>query len=214
MTFIYVSMKVSKKKVTDIAIYTAAVEIFMKKGIHGARMQEIADKANISKSMLHYYFKSKEVLYDKVFEEIVNGIFPAVYEVMASQSHTIDQKVDAIVDQFVDSLIERPYAGAFILSELTTNTDKALKLMIEGAGWDTDPLRKQLIEEVQKGNIKTADFKDFILTLFSLCVFPFASIPLFQDRFNMSTDELLYYYKSRKDNIKSMMRIYLKGVGV
>lgn len=41
--------------------------MFHEKGFDGARMQEIADKANINKGLLHYYFKSKDALFDAIF---------------------------------------------------------------------------------------------------------------------------------------------------
>ena len=43
-------------------ILDAADEIFVRRGIDGARMQEIADHAGVNKALLHYYFRSKAQL--------------------------------------------------------------------------------------------------------------------------------------------------------
>ena len=56
---------------TEAKIIQAATEVFLEKGKDGARMQEIAQKANINKALLHYYFRSKDKLYEKVFREKV-----------------------------------------------------------------------------------------------------------------------------------------------
>jgi AcrR family transcriptional regulator len=67
---------------TENQILDAARKVFQEKGLKGARMQEIADLAGINKAMLHYYFRSKDMLfqaiYAKAFEDIslmMNGIF-------------------------------------------------------------------------------------------------------------------------------------------
>ena len=61
-------MKQLKDTSTEEKILDAAKEVFMKYGLYGARMQDIADTAKINKALLHYYFRNKEKLFDKVFE--------------------------------------------------------------------------------------------------------------------------------------------------
>ncbi len=51
---------------TEEKIFKAAKDVFHRKGFDGTRMQEIADKANINMSMLHYYYRSKDKLFEKV----------------------------------------------------------------------------------------------------------------------------------------------------
>ena len=48
---------------TEEKIIIAARNIFTKKGMNGARMQEIADEAGINKALLHYYYRNKEQLF-------------------------------------------------------------------------------------------------------------------------------------------------------
>ncbi|MCK5169531.1 MAG: helix-turn-helix transcriptional regulator, partial [Bacteroidales bacterium] len=59
---------VNQQKDTEQKIMDAAKEVFQQKGMTGARMQEIADKAGINKALLHYYYRTKEKLFEKVFE--------------------------------------------------------------------------------------------------------------------------------------------------
>ena len=53
---------------TRSKILTAAVTVFRERGKDGAKMQEIADQAGINKAMLHYYFRSKDLLFEEVFK--------------------------------------------------------------------------------------------------------------------------------------------------
>ena len=52
-------------------ILKTAMGLFVERGWHGTKMQEIADRAGINKALLHYYFRSKEKLYKKIFEYLI-----------------------------------------------------------------------------------------------------------------------------------------------
>ncbi len=68
----------SKNKDTEFAILEAAKRIFQQKGMVGARMQEIADEAKINKSMLHYYYRSKQLLFEAVFKKAFFNVSSSV----------------------------------------------------------------------------------------------------------------------------------------
>jgi len=68
---------------TEKVILEAAKKVFIKKGLDGARMQEIADEAGINKALLHYYFRSKERLFEAIFSKIVQFAFPEMVGLFA-----------------------------------------------------------------------------------------------------------------------------------
>jgi len=53
---------------TEEQIFAAAMEVFFEKGYYGARMQDISDKAGINKALLHYYYRSKDKMFESVFK--------------------------------------------------------------------------------------------------------------------------------------------------
>ena len=59
--------KIKIEKSTEEKILAAAKKVFVLKGMAGARMQDIADEAGINKALLHYYFRSKEKLFESDF---------------------------------------------------------------------------------------------------------------------------------------------------
>lgn len=63
------SQAVSAKKE---AILTAALETFSQFGIHGTRLEQVAELAGVSKTNLLYYYPSKEVLYVAVLRQILD----------------------------------------------------------------------------------------------------------------------------------------------
>ncbi|AZI88136.1 HTH-type transcriptional regulator RutR [Kosakonia sp. CCTCC M2018092] len=60
---------VSKKRQ---AILSAALEVFSRLGFHGARVEQVADQAGVSKTNLLYYFPSKEALYVAVLRQLLD----------------------------------------------------------------------------------------------------------------------------------------------
>ena len=63
------SSKVLRKKAH---IINAALIVFSQEGLNGARMERIAEEADISKSNIFYYFDSKEVLYIAALEAVLS----------------------------------------------------------------------------------------------------------------------------------------------
>lgn len=58
----------SKRKV----IMQAALELFSRSGVHGTSVEQVADKADVSKTNLLYYFSSKEQLYLEVIQQLLD----------------------------------------------------------------------------------------------------------------------------------------------
>lgn len=54
------------------AILDAALALFSQFGIHGTRLEQVADYARLSKTNLLYYYPSKETLYIAVLKEILD----------------------------------------------------------------------------------------------------------------------------------------------
>ena len=74
----------SKEFSTEQTILQAAKKVFIQKGMEGARMQEIADEAGINKALLHYYFRSKDKLFEAIFQDAILKFIPDMMEMLQS----------------------------------------------------------------------------------------------------------------------------------
>ena len=109
-----------KDKNTEERILKAARTVFIEKGYYGARMQEIADKAEINKAMLHYYFRDKEKLFYRIFEKVFQEFFPMITDIIDSEKK-IEYKIREICNNYVSLFQKNPYIPLFILSEISRN---------------------------------------------------------------------------------------------
>lgn len=56
---------------TEEKIFDAAYDVFLLYGFHGTKLQQIAESAKVNKSVIHYYFRTKEKLYEAILREII-----------------------------------------------------------------------------------------------------------------------------------------------
>ena len=104
-------------------ILVSAREIFHKRGFEGARMQEIADKAGINKALLHYYFRSKEKLFDAVFDEALKALLPKVKELLNAELPLFD-KIKYFTENYITLLMKNMYLPVFVINEMYQNPEK------------------------------------------------------------------------------------------
>jgi AcrR family transcriptional regulator len=156
-------------------ILEAAKRVFVKKGMDGAVMQDIADAAQISRTALHYYFRSKEKLFKAVLHDLLGRLLPQLEEIMLSDL-SFDRKVAQFVDEYLDLLRENPYLPNFLMNELNKNPDSMVDRFSE-FGFFSLRTRERIEKELQQVN-KDLPAEQFIMNLISLCVFPFIAKPL------------------------------------
>jgi TetR/AcrR family transcriptional regulator len=184
---------------TENHILIAAREVFIAKGFEGARMQEIADHAGINKALLHYYFRSKDKLFEAVFSEVASNLFPAMKQMLEADLE-LKEKIALFIRIYLKALQENPFIPAFILNTLNTNPDSFLKY-IKKAGLNPKLLQKQIDDEIARGIIRTIKAEHLIVNIIAMCIFPFVARPIVQNIFDMNNDEYQAYLASRQTEI-------------
>lgn len=164
----------------DQRILEAAKEVFVKKGIDGTVMQDIADEAGISRTALHYYFRSKKKLFEAVFDDLFDHFLPRVEEIMSGEM-PFQEKIKWFVDHYLDLFKENPYLPNFIMNELNKNPDKIVA-QFAMKGLLSDRMR-QWMEKEMRDLDSEIPASQFVANLISLCVFPFIAKPLFNEFF-------------------------------
>ena len=160
-------------------ILDAADAVFVRRGTDGARMQEIADEAGVNKALLHYYYRTKELLSEAVFKRAAAAFIPNIFQIMSSDME-LEEKIDRACETYLQQLSRRPYLPGYILSELTHHPDRFITIftaITAGAPKRiVKKLREQIAERIADGTIAptiTAD--QFLITLLGSCIFPFAA---------------------------------------
>ena len=192
----------NEKISTESKILAAAEQVFLRSGYDGSRMQEIADLAGINKALLHYYFRSKDALFEKIFEEKFSQFFPRLQEEL-KQTTSFADKVCLYAELHIGLLIKNPYLPHFVINTLQKNPDFAQKIPNEVLMQVLQSYYSDLA--VQK--VRELNPVQFMMSVMSMCVFPFLSKPLFCRAINLSDKE------ARIAEVKSYIRVLLSPIG-
>ncbi|MBN1251529.1 MAG: TetR family transcriptional regulator [Bacteroidales bacterium] len=164
---------------TELKIIEAAKKVFVRKGKDGTRMQEIADEAGINKSLLHYYYRTKEKLFGAVFKFAFSKFAP---ELVNSFNSDVDifTKIENFINNYIDLINKNPFIPLFILNEINKKDASFVTNFIKSSGINVNQFRNQINLEIEKGTIKKIDPNNLIVNIIGLCVFPFIGKPLIQ----------------------------------
>ncbi|MDP5170472.1 MAG: TetR/AcrR family transcriptional regulator [Bacteroidia bacterium] len=193
---------------TEARILEAAKQVFYRKGLDGARMQEIADEAGINKAMLHYYFRTKEKLFDKIFLEALGKILPKIATTLGSDA-PLAEKFDVISGYYHDLLLSTPYLPVFVVQTLQHNPDRLLQFIITQSGINPaetfGKFLMQIQQEVALGNIRPIDPRHLVLNLISMCVFPFMMRPMFIRIIGMKDEAFEAFVNERRHLVPQLI---------
>jgi TetR/AcrR family transcriptional regulator len=169
---------------TEKKILNAAREEFIATGLKGARMQTIADRAGVNKALLHYYFRSKEKLYEEALSEVVETLWGEIGQQIQQMKKAPDIKtmISVIVTTYFKTMQANPLLIKIIIRELAD--DGTIFPIIAKRLFDTfGKIPKGLLEKIQEG-IKDGDIHsnlkpvDILINTMGMCAITFAIAPV------------------------------------
>jgi TetR/AcrR family transcriptional regulator len=194
---------------TEERILEAAKKVFHSKGYDGARMQEIADEAGVNKSLVHYYYRNKDNIFQAVFEDAFTRLIARLNEIFFSEL-TFTAKIETFVGYYVTFLSQNSYLPLFILNGLYEKPGQ-LKKMLEKNQLSPelllDKMRKQAKEEL---NLDIDPFHIYI-NILALSIFPVVARPLLQSIFGFSNEQMTQFYEERKTVVPEFILNALHG---
>ncbi len=192
-----------KRKIESSAqdkIVCAARNVFLAKGLAGARMQDIADEAGINKALLHYYFRSKDKLFEMIFRELSQRFIPRINEIFESDL-SLFEKIETFCGAYIDKIIENPFMPLFVLNEVNKQPSHFIKKIWGGKKPKIEKLIAQIKMETKKGNIKPVHPLHLIMNMMSLCIFPFVAKPMLQMVAGVSDTQFKLLMEERKKEV-------------
>jgi TetR/AcrR family transcriptional regulator len=194
-----------QQKDTEQLILQAARKVFIKKGLDGARMQEIADEAGINKALLHYYFRSKDKLFEMIFQEEIVKFFPKMISLMSSEDLSFEEKIKTFVANYISIFINNPFLPSFIIKEVHRNPENIRQYFMK-SGFDMGNVRSVIEKLAKQLNMSFDEARHFMINMVSLCIFPFAGRPLIEKILFM--DDKAGYNKFLEDR-KTLVAEYM-----
>jgi len=186
-------------KQTEDKIFEAATDVFVEKGMDGARMQDIATHAGINKALLHYYFRTKDQLFNAVFEMIARKTFKKFAPVF-DENLTLEEKIRFFFREHIAFLQANPRLPGFLLNEVNRNPER-IKKLLKNVDFDSIWLKLygQHEEEFKRYNITKAKMPQLMISIAALSVFPFAARGILEGILEKTGLDFNEYIEERKE---------------
>lgn len=165
---------------TEERIFEAALTVFAQKGKDGARMQEIADVAGINKAMLHYYFRIKDQLYEKVFGYVMRRFLSSFTETI-QEAESFEAMLRMFINDYIDFIRGHQRVMRLMVNEMLAGGE-AISRHVEIFFKSEDAPPQLFIRRIQaaidSGEIRPVDPAQTLLTVVSGCIFFFIATPM------------------------------------
>ena len=178
---------------TEQLIKDTAKRIFFSEGKLHATTQDIADAAGVNRTLLNYYFRTRDILFEQVATEARLEMSAVLDKVFTSELEFKD-KLQQLINVFMDEAIKFPYREVYVVTELN-RTDK---VVTEEKKTRVKAFLKEISAEMEQGKIKKMDPRQFCMNLFSLMAYPLITNCLNKSIYNVNDAEYKKLMKDRK----------------
>lgn len=193
-------------------IIETARECFINHGYAETSMSEIAAELGISRTTMHYYFRTKDRLFEAVAGSIVSSIAPRVTNIIAQERLTIKERVKCVVEVYYSLFRRHPRLPLFLLNELNRDPLHMYAVMErEGVLSLFHVLEGSMNKLMEYNYIHNVSLRSVAMTFYPMLVTPFVARPFCQ---NMLAEDETYdqFLDSWKETISQTISVQLLGV--
>ncbi|MDP8232859.1 MAG: helix-turn-helix domain-containing protein [Candidatus Zophobacter franzmannii] len=191
-------------------IFEAAMDVFCDHGYDGTKMQMIADKAEISKASLHYYFRSKDKLFEKVVQKLFSTLLTAVTGSLKPEDD-IETLIRQLISKHIDMFNQYKRETSFIFSEMMKHED-LIEKVLSGVHniKDIQMIAERLQIERDAGRIIDISPQNLIINMISMSFYPIIAEPLVKRIFAYSDTEYSELLEQRKQIVADFVLAAIK----
>lgn len=202
-------VKEKKEKIdasTEERIKAAARTVFTKKGYEATKVRDIAAEADINLSLVNYYFRSKEKLFQLVMSEVVEKLMFNVTAVLNNERLSLHQQIEQVAEHYLDLLQKNPDFPVFMVNEIFAGTDILLKDDRKTAVFQSHFFR-QLAALQKQGKLKIHPLH-VLMNLIGFIVMPFLARPMLERNKVVKANE----FKTLMEERKKLIPVWIKSM--
>lgn len=189
------------KEQTEELIKETAKKLFFVDGKFGATTQEIADEAGVNRTLINYYFRSRDNLVQIIFNE-AKEVELKKSQIIENENLSVKEKVEKFVEKSLETGLKYPYLETYIVSQKNKGECQNHEEIDKE---HMNKLFKDIEVEMEKGNIEKMPAVQFALNLVSLLVFPIAMRPLLSQNMAIPEKDYDQIIVDRKEIIMNLL---------
>ncbi len=205
-----VESKDKKAPDTESLILKAAEDEFFKRGYDGARTTAIAEAAGVTHAMLHYYFRTKEKLFEKIVSKNIESLKAIMLAAMGDEKLPLFERVRQGVEGHFDFIASNPLFPRFIFNEVYSHPKRyeTIKNNLLGVA---KPLLAELQTQIDtfahRGECRAVDARMLLLDIVSVNIFPFIAEAVVGPLLgNLFEDKAGFLARRKAENVETILR--------
>jgi TetR/AcrR family transcriptional regulator len=182
---------------TEKLIMDTAMKVFFAEGRFNATTQEIADAAGVNRTLINYYFRSRNNLFDIVFQ-YAQEQEDELMEAIVFSDLPLKEKISRHLDIYFEQAKKYPYLEIYMVTQVNQgNCFKDKDTM----GRVLDKFYLEIALEMEKGNVQKMRPEQFVLNFAALMVFPVSMRPLLEETMSLGKEAYDKLLEERKEII-------------
>lgn len=202
--------KYMNSQTTEEKILAAAEKEFMQKGFDGARTTSIAKEAGVTHAMLHYYFRSKENLFEKIVSDKMSVLGELMLGSLTHSHLPLFEKIREAIIRHLDFIYENPDLPHFFIREICSRPDRmkpVAEMLHRYAVNGISELQKEIDSAASRGECRRVNAMMLLLDIVSLNVFSFVAKPIVEIVLSdLFSDRERFLEERKKENVETIMR--------
>ena len=203
-------MDIKNEQPLEEAILEVAEKLFLEKGFAMTSTTEIAKEVGCNQALVHYYFRTKDNLFNVIFEQKFKTFFQGVFEMKTMGNLSFQEKLRHIIETHFDLLRKNPKMPALILNELSRRPDQ-LDVLREKLHTLPEQLfaelEKDLQVEIQQGNIRDISLMDILVSTLSLNIALFIIMPVAEKMLQLNEIQKEFMISHRRsENVEFILK--------
>lgn len=191
-------------------ILAAAEQEFLTKGYDGARTTSIAQAAGVTHAMLHYYFRTKEQLFERIVDEKFRLMSESTLAALGDSSLPIVERIKSGVASHFDFVAKNPLLPRFVINEIVSHPER-YAILHQRARVVIDSIYRGLQADIdraaERGEITRIDAKMLFMSIMSLNIFTFIAYPFMKPLMgDLMADDAKFLAARKAENIETIMR--------
>ncbi|MCD8293032.1 MAG: TetR/AcrR family transcriptional regulator [Prevotellaceae bacterium] len=198
---------------TEHKILEAAERLFLAQGFVKTTTLQIAKEAGCNQALVHYYYRTKEHLFERIFGEKMQLLVQNLLG-LKQEDVTFEERISRLIDVHYDFVKQHPLVVSFVLREGLDSSSEIFKRTIEELKTHVRPLfarlQQEVDEEVAGGRIRPISATDLALTILSLDFASFVLLPIMGKVLEIPAGELSAIAEQRKREVVEVVLARLR----
>lgn len=158
----------------ETKIIEVAKQQFIENGFAETSMSDIAAKVGINRPGLHYYFRTKERMFQAVFGEIVLFLLPKIQDIVLQKEKPVTERVGGVIDAYFEVFSENPRLPLFVMRESNRDVNHLINTLADlRLERNFLEIARSLQDEMDSGRLKPVPLRFVFFTFYSLLIMPF-----------------------------------------